>query len=289
MTGLSVEEVSEMLEQLTALGAIEAESGTISRDPHKGSFESLNAGLPLEERVFEAEETPASAEGGGGTHRKLFESSLHALTADARVSLASRAEEPELSALCFDPLPQVIRALLENQRVGLTQARLIARHHHHPVGLEALATRAAFAADAVVRRSLAQNAQTPIGVHRRLWQSRRLTEQYQLVISKEVSEAAKTTGREVLRARFATGPAEERVELIMKTEGRCLTHLAGLPIDGRTTALLCGRTFGSTLFVQNLARWSAAPPALVAHLLRQEVVRRSPQLRTMLERHPNAP
>ena len=68
-----------------------------------------------------------------------------------------------------------------------------------------------------------------------------------------------------------------------------LQQLTGLPIDSKTTALLCGRTYSSTLFIQNLARWSAAPPPLVAHLLRQEALRRSPMLRTLLMRHPNAP
>jgi hypothetical protein len=43
------------------------------------------------------------------------------------------------------------------------------------------------------------------------------------------------------------------------------------------------------MLIQNIARWSAAPPALIAHLLRQEAVRRQPQLRTLLARHPNAP
>ncbi len=75
----------------------------------------------------------------------------------------------------------------------------------------------------------------------------------------------------------------------MKTEGRCLTMLMGLPVDSKTTSQLCSRTFGSTLLVQNLARWSPAPPQLIAHLLKQELVRRSPTLRMLLERHPNAP
>ncbi|EPX54996.1 hypothetical protein D187_009735 [Cystobacter fuscus DSM 2262] len=52
---------------------------------------------------------------------------------------------------------------------------------------------------------------------------------------------------------------------------------------------LCGRTYRSPMLIQNIARWSAAPPALIAHLLRQEAVRRQPQLRTLLTRHPNAP
>jgi hypothetical protein len=41
-----------------------------------------------------------------------------------------------------------------------------------------------------------------------------------------------------MRQRFGGGPAEERVELILKTEGRCLTALTGIPIDGKTASLL---------------------------------------------------
>ena len=93
----------------------------------------------------------------------------------------------------------------------------------------------------------------------------------------------------MLRSRFASADADERVEVIVKTEGRCLSLLSGLPVDGKTAALLSSRTYSSTLFVQNLSRWSVAPGALIAHLLRQELVRRSPPLRTQLLRHPNAP
>ena len=56
-----------------------------------------------------------------------------------------------------------------------------------------------------------------------------------------------------------------------------------------SAGLLCGRTYTSTLLVQNISRWAAAPPALIAHLLKQEIVRRSPSLKLLLQRHPNAP
>jgi len=92
----------------------------------------------------------------------------------------------------------------------------------------------------------------------------------------------------VLRASFLQRTGEERVELILVTEGRCLAALAGLTIDGQTTALLCRRSYTSVLLIQNIARWGAAPPQLIAHLRRQDAVRRNATLRLMLERHPNA-
>jgi hypothetical protein len=224
-----------------------------------------------------------------GTQRKLYETALRQLAPDERATRAKTVEEPELSALCFDPLPAVIHALLDNPRFSLTQARLVAAHHRTPSGLEALAARAALAADAGVRRALLRNPQLSTGLLRRLHGGRRLLEQHKLVVSRDVPEQTRRAARELLRARFSTADAEERVEVIVKTEGRCLSAVAGLPVDGKTAALLCSRTYTSTLLVQNISRWAACPPALIAHLMRQELVRRSPSLKLLLGRHPNAP
>lgn len=281
-SGLPAERVETILKELVASGALQPRPESAAPPP-----EVLDA--PAEPEVSEEPEDAPAEEPEPTTHRQLFETTLHALTADERCVRAQNAVEPVLSALCFDPLPAVIQALLENPNTGLTQARLIAKHHRNPVGLEAIAAKAAFAADAGVRRGLLHNPQLPQSLYRRLWSGKRLLDQHKTVISREVPEQTRRVAREVLRARFSTGPSEEKAELILKTEGRCLAVLIGLPLDSKTTSLLCARTYGSNLFIQNLARWSAAPPQLVAHLLRQELVKRTPMLRTLLERHPNAP
>jgi len=265
VTGLSPERVEAALEKLASLGAV-----------------------TRPEALDEDEPAPA-AEEPAGTHRALYESSLRQLPAADRAAKARTAEEPELSALCFDPLRAVVHALLENPRFALAQARLVAAHHQTAAGLEAVAARAAHAADAGVRRALLRNPQLPASLLRRLYGSRRLLEQHKLVVSRELPEQTRRVARELLRARFPAADAEERVELIVKTEGRCLASLAGLAVDGNTAALLCGRTYGSTLLIQNISRWPACPPALIAHLLKQEIVRRSQSLRLLLQRHPNAP
>ena len=267
VTGLPPDRVEAALEKLVSLGAVSKPEAADGGEPEAG----------------DEPEEPA------GTHRKLYQTALHHLGPDERTARAKAAEDPELSALCFDPLPAVVHALLENPRFGLTQARLVAAHHGTSAGLEALAARAAFAADAGVRRALLRNQLLPAGLLRRLYGGRRLLEQHKLVISREVPEQTRRTARELLRARFSTAEAEERVEVIVKTEGRCLSALAGLPVDGKTSALLCSRTYTSTLLVQNISRWAACPPALIAHLLKLEIVRRSPALRLALQRHPNAP
>ncbi|MCP3062913.1 hypothetical protein LXT21_29420 [Myxococcus sp. K38C18041901] len=224
-----------------------------------------------------------------GNFRQLFETRLHPQPEDQRVALAHTAQDPELSALCFDPLPSIIKAVMENPRVGLAHARLIARNHRNPVGLESLCARAAFAADMGVRRWLVRNPQLPVSLFRRLWSARRLMELYKVTVDRDVPESTRRSSREVLRQRFTTGPAEEKVELILNTEGRALASLIGMSVDGKTASMLCGRTYRSPMLIQNIARWSAAPPALIAHLLKQEAVRRQPQLRLLLTRHPNAP
>jgi hypothetical protein len=271
LTGLDPERLASMLKELVALGAV------------------------LPEAEAEAEPEPEAAPEGGPEDpeaapdlRRLFELRLHPDVPEARAASARGAEEPELAAYCFDPMPQVIQALFQNPRAGLRHARLVATHHRTTAGLDLVAAQAAFAGDLGVRRALLQNPVLPASLYRRLWSSRRLQEQYLVANSHDVPEQTRAMARDLLQASFARRTAEEKAELILKTEGRCLPLLGGVTVDGHTTQLLCRHTYVSVLLVQNIARWGAAPPQLLAHLLRQEIVRRNVQLRLMLERHPNA-
>jgi len=259
--------LTDLLDQLVALGAVDPEGPAPAPEPED-----------------EAPQAAAKA----ATHRQLFELQLHHRGVDERVAQASTAVEPELSAYCFDPTAEVIRAVLENPRVGGVHARLIAAHHRTTAGLEALGARTAFTNDGGVRRALLQNPLLPVGLYRRLWSNRRLLDQYLVAISREAPEQTRAMARDLLRASFSQRTGEERAELILGTEGRCLASLVGLTVDGHTTALLCRRTYTSTLLIQNIARWSAAPPQLIAHLRRQDTVKRNAVLRQLLERHPNA-
>ena len=225
----------------------------------------------------------------GSTHRQLFETRFHARPEDERAALAKTAEDPDLSALCFDPVPAVIHEILQNPRMGLGHARLIAAHHRNPVGLDAVAARPAFLSDREVQRLLLRNSQTSEPLVRRLLASKPMPQIYVSCQSPELPERHRTTARSVLRSQFSSASPDERVHLILTSEGRALATLSGLTIDGRTVALLCARTLSSPLLVENLASWPATPPALIAHLLKQPLVRQSQALTLRLKRHPNCP
>ena len=186
-------------------------------------------------------------------------------------------------------MPRIVRALLENPRAGLAHARLIAAHHGNAAGLDALGEKSAFLQDTEVQRLLLRNQQTPAPLLQRLLSRRRLAEVYQASQSRELPERNRRTAIDVLRRRFAETTAEERVDLILRTEGRALAALAGLSLDGKAAVLLCARTLTSLVLLENLARWPATPPSVIAHLLKQPMVLRMPQLRTLLRRHPNCP
>src|SRR5512133_1177810 len=278
LMGLEEPELEGMLRNLVTLGAVEP-------GPDAGPGASIQDS-PVEHA--EGEEDAPTAAARAATHRQLFEQRLHPQPVDERVAQARVAVEPELSAFCFDPTAEVVRAVLENPRVGSLHARLIAAHHRTSAGLEALGGRTAFTNDGGVRRSLLQNPLLPVGLYRRLWSTRRLLDQYLVATSRDAPEQVRAMARDLLRASFTQRTGEEKAELIFTTEGRCLASLVGLTLDGHGTALLCRRTYVSTLLIQNIARWSAAPPQLIAHLRRQDAVKRNAPLRQLLERHPNA-
>lgn len=275
VTGLSPEEVRVILDRLVQEGAIEPpETSSAAPDPPGGS--RVARGVP----AVEAPET---------THRQLFETRFRPRPEDERARLATAAEDPDLSALCFDPVPAVIHRVLGNPRTGLAHARLIAAHHRSPAGLEALAARSAFMGDREVQRLLLRNNQSPETIVRRLLAARLLPQIYESCQSHDLPERHRHTARSALRSRFAVASPDERVHLIVTTEGRALGTLSGLALDGRSVALLCARGPTSALLAENLACWPATPPALIAHLLKQPLVRQSTTLKVLLRRHPNCP
>jgi hypothetical protein len=254
--------------------------------PPEGEPDSVLPNLPPS--VAPESEPEPLGEADALNYRHVYETRFRALELGQREEAARRADDGELYALCLDPAPQIVSALLENPRFGLGHARNLAQHHPTDRGLEILARRAQLLRDSHVQRRLLQNAQAPDVVLERVLRQKRLIEVYRLSVDRDLPERNRVRVRSRLRPIFTRAEPEDRVALIMKTEGRCLANLSGCTFDSRTTQMLCNQTIASTLFIQNLARFPATPPMLIAKLLRSPPVLRQPQLRALLMKHPNA-
>lgn len=237
-------------------------------------------------------QAPAGGEEQGGdtvNYRQLYETELRKLPRDVRVSMARVITGSRLRALCFDPEAQVVRALLDNPTIGPEHARLVAAHHRTSTGLDALARRPAFLADPEVRRLLLRNVQSGEPLLKRMLETAPLVLLFRIQHGHELSERARQVATRALRHRFAAASAQEKVGLIVSSEGRCLRMLVGVPLDGKSVALLCRRGSFPQLLIRNLAAWPSCPPPIIQHLAKQPVVRRSTALKRLLLKHPNCP
>ena len=226
---------------------------------------------------------------GTREYQKIYETVFHPMQRDERVAAALTADNENLLALCLDPDPQVIHSVLTNPKSGLAHARMIAIHHRTHVGLDLVARRSEFLSDSQVQRRLVANPQLPDAVLRKIVNPKLLTEVYKLSVNREIPEKSRALTRELLQKKFMLASADERAALLIRTEGRCLILLVNCALDARTTQMLTSKTTYTVLFIQNLARWSATPPALLTHLLKQPVVRQNIGLRKQLLKHRNIP
>jgi hypothetical protein len=224
-----------------------------------------------------------------GNYRKLYETQLSKLEPPQREAMARTAEDPELMALCFDPIHSTIRGIFENAKSGPSHARLVARHHRTPQGLDVVMGRAEFLRDPQIQRLLLANPMLQDAQLKKLLQSKRLMDVYKATINREIPEKNRQKARQIMRTKYATAEGEERAALIIQTEGRVLTQLTGLPFDSQMTSILCGKTINSVLFIQNLARFGATPPQLLAQMWKSPQVRRQQHLKNLILQHPNCP
>lgn len=251
-------------------------------------------GLPILEPLMEEPErepdsAPSSEPEPAGDFRAIYMAEFSLLERDIRIAHARRATGASLLAFCFDPEPQVIAAVFENTGVGLEHARLAALHHKNPAGLEHVVKRADFLRDARVQRQLLKNSQLTESLLRRILGSKPLREIYKAALDRDVPERTRVSSRVILRTRFGSTDPEERAAFLVSNEARALTLLIGQTLDQKTTSILCARQYNSVMFVQNLARFAACPPALLTHLIKQPFVRRHVALKKLLLQHPNLP
>jgi hypothetical protein len=220
-------------------------------------------------------------------YRKIYEQHFRELDAHQRADAARHVHGGDLFALCLDPAPEVIAAVMENQHFGLDHARTIALRHRNPQGIEALTRRQEVLRDNHVQRRLLQNVQLPENVLERIVRIKSLLEIYRLSVDRELPERNRLRVRSRLLRAYTHAEPDERAALVIKTEGRCLVNLVGATFDGRTSQILCNHNYSSSLFIQNLARFPATTPPLLAKLMRSSAARNQPQLRALLQRHPN--
>ncbi len=251
--------------------------------------EPVDAAEAAAEAEADAGETEEAAQLKEQDYRKLYEAHFHALTVDVRVGLAKTAHGPDLMALCLDADSRVIAAILENPSTGLSHVRLIAFHHRTGTGLEMITRRNDFLKDMLVERRLLRNPMAGDTVLGRIMATKRLFQTYKIAIDRDVPELTRAKSRGFMRQKYQSAPSEERADLVLRTEGRCLIYMTGCAFDAKMTGILCGRPYNSVLFIQNLAKFSATPPALLAHLMKQPFVRKHAPLKKMLLQHPNMP
>ena len=224
-----------------------------------------------------------------GDARRLYQTKYKELPVEEREALAKAGDESVRRALSHDPLPRVITSLMDNPNFSVVEARIIAREHPSGQGLTLLAQRAKLLADPEVRRRLLRNGHVTQALVQTVLRGRPLFTIHQVSISHDVPENSKNFARQELRRTFGERGPEEKAALILKTEGRVLTLLVGMALDGRTIAIIVGRSAMSPMLIRNFANWPTTPPPILTHMMRLPQVQRDKSLQQALMRHPNLP
>lgn len=243
-------------------------------------IDDLLADVPLEGE--ESEEKIGDA-------RRLYHTKFKDAPVEEREALAKAGDEMVRRALSHDPLPRVITSLMENPNFSVVEARIIAREHPSGQGLTILAHRAKLLADPEVRRRLLRNAHVTGPLVATVLRGRPLLIIHQVSTSHDVPENSKTFARQELRRAFGERSADEKVALILKTEGRVLTLLVGMALDGRAISMIIARTAMSPMLIRSFAQWPTTPPPILSHMMRLPQVQRDKSLQQALMRHPNLP
>ena len=299
LTGLDEGRIVEIVDRLAAQGAVDLDRDAPAPvaaareeeepEPPPNAEEATAEGL---EDEGDAPDSPEEAErllAGSREYQRIYEQVFRPMSRDDRIGHAQNADGSHLLALCLDPEPQVIASILTNPRVGMEHARIIGTYHRTHAGLDHVARRNEFVSDAQVQRRLLANPQLPDNVLRKIVSPKLLTDVYKIAVNREIPERSRVMTREMLQKKFMLASADERTALIVRTEARCLVLLANCALDARTVQMLTSKTTYTVLTVQNFARWSATPPALLAHFLKMPIVRQNIGLKKQLLKHRNVP
>ncbi len=256
--------------------------------PDDTPLDDLPPSSEAEPTVTKEEEADIAA--AERNYRQLYMSKFAPMTTDARIAAAKVASGSDLMALCYDPETRIVAAIMENPSMALDHVRMIAQHHRTATGLEMISRRQDFVRDQLVERRLLRNPQCGDVVLDRIMNPKRILPTYKIAIDRDIPELTRVKTRGQLRKKWqGNATSEERADIVLRTECRCLALLTGCTFDSKTTQILCARPYASAAFVHNLCKFGAAPPGLLAHLFKQPFVRKNPQLKKLLLQHPNMP
>ncbi len=286
LTGMAETRIEAIVQVLETLGVVERDARGEDSDP-RGFQESHDPHESPRQDAHPLDDDKDTKRARGSLH--AYETLYRPMTRAMRIAAGKIVTGDQLLALCHDPEPQVIDAILSNPRIGLDHARHIARHHRTASGLDHVGRRGLILRDLHVERNLLANPQLSDSLLRKVLGPKRLADQYTIALSREIPERTRLLTRELMQKKFLQATPDERAALIVTTDGRCLVVLVNCALDARTTQLLVSKRSYSALFVQNFARWSATPPALLAHLLRLPLVRQNIGLKKALLNHRNVP
>ncbi|MDB4945939.1 MAG: hypothetical protein JWP97_5473 [Labilithrix sp.] len=297
LTGLDEGRIVQIVERLASEGAVDLERDAPAAPPPPPAREeedvsdaaAADAALEDDDEDDETAEDAERRLAGSREYQKIYETVFRPMTRDARAAAALEVDGERLMALCLDPEPQIVAAVLANPRSGMDHGRLIATHHRTQAGLDHVGRRSELVADAHVQRRLLANPQLPDSILRKIVGPKLLSDTYKIAVNREIPERSRVMTRELLQKKFMLASPDERAALLVRTEGRCLALLANCALDARTVQMLTSKTSYTVLFIQSFARWSATPPAILVHLLKQPVVRQNIGLRKQLLKHRNVP
>lgn len=222
-------------------------------------------------------------------HRKTYEQKMRGLALAMKLYLAQTAGGDELSAICLDPNPEVIRAAIQNPHFSREQAQFVAKYHHSGSGLEFLTSFPLFVSDAAVKSGLFRNSFATEVTLRRCFEPLSLFAMNNLADGHEATEKAIKLARLALREKFDESSAEQCADFIIRTEGRCLKYLIGIKLKHETAKILSWHAHTSLLLVRNLLIFPGLPPEVLRGMTKSIFVWSHPEFRKRVLGHQNCP
>ena len=222
-------------------------------------------------------------------HLRVYEQKIRGLSLAMKILLAQTASGDELSALCFEPNPKIIRIAIQNPSFGKRQAQLVAKHHHSGSGLEFLTSFPLLVSDAAVKSGLFKNSFSSEVVLRRCFGTLSLFDLNNLSAGHEATEKSTKLARLFLREKFDNSSPEQCADFIIRTEGRCLKYLTGVRINHETAKILSRHAFTSLLLVRNLLIFPGLPPEVLRGMTKSIFVWNHPEFRKRVLGHQNCP